>query len=86
MREKEKKSKRIRITVYLVELIKHKKEDLLYHPFVIWQCLNSSLEASTNHIEMYYGKIKTVWKCESLEDAEKWREEILKMRNNEDLI
>lgn len=67
-------------TVYLIELTDHKREDLYYYPFIIWQCFGRSLKSVTSHIETCYGKIKAVWKCDSLTDAKNWREYILELR------
>lgn len=74
-------------SVYLVELTEHKRNYFVYYPFVIWNCFKHRLdESSISRIEANYGKIKAVWKCDSVEDASNWREEILKMRGQEDLI
>lgn len=70
----------MKYTVYLIELTDHKREDLHYHPFIIWQCFGRSLKSATRHIEMCYGKIKAAWKCNSVTDAENWREYILELR------
>lgn len=73
--------------IYLIELTDHKQTDITYYPFIIWICSEFELDDfSIERIEANYGKIKAIWECDSEEDVRNWREEILKMRGQEDLI